>query len=135
MVIHRLPKAGIDPHEKTALVKAYQQLVGGLNWLGCSTQPEITAVFSLLSRHLTDPSCSPLDSARCVLSWLKGTIDQGIRFTQGGSCTEGLTAWPDRRPENDPLSIVFTDANWGPQDASREPVWLSCPSLLIFITM
>jgi hypothetical protein len=118
LVIDRLPKDGIDPAKKPETVKAYQQLVGGLNWLGCSTRPEITAAVSLLSRHLTDPSNSHLESARYVLGWLKGTADHGIRFTQGESCTEGLTAWPDR-PLNDALSLVFTDANWGPQDASH----------------
>jgi hypothetical protein len=92
--------------------------VGGLNWLSCSTRPEITATVSLLSRHLMDPSSTHMDSARYVLSWLKGTAEHGLRFTQGGSCTEGLVNWPDR-PVDDPLSLVFTDANWGPQDASR----------------
>jgi hypothetical protein len=118
MVIDRLPHDGVDPEAKPALVKAYQKLVGGLNWLGCSTRPEITACVSLLSRHLTNPSSPHLDSAKYVLAWLKGSLDQGIRFTQGGLCTEGLTAWPDR-PTDSPFSLTFTDANWGPQDASH----------------
>jgi hypothetical protein len=118
LVIDRLTHDVIDPANKPLLVKAYQKLVGGLNWLGCSTRPEITAAVSLLSRHLTNPSSPHLDSAKYVLAWLKGSLDHGIRFTQGGTCTEGLTAWPER-PDDDPFSLVFTDANWGPQDASH----------------
>ena len=118
LVIDRLEHDGLPPESKPGLVKDYQKLVGGLNWLGCSTRPEITAAVSLLSRHLTNPSSPHLDSAKYVLSWLKGTLDHGIRFTQGECCTEGLTAWPER-PLGDPLSLTFTDANWGPQDASH----------------
>jgi hypothetical protein len=118
MVIDRLTHDGRPPGDKLSLVRDYQKLVGGLNWLGCSTRPDITAAVSLLSRHLTNPSQPHLDSARYVLSWLKGTLDHGIRFTQGECCTEGLTAWPER-PVDDPLSLTFTDANWGPQDASH----------------
>jgi hypothetical protein len=102
----------------TKLVKGYQELVGGLNWLACSMRPDITAAVSLLSRHFSKPSASHLDSARYVLAWLKGTLHHGIRFTQGAACTLGLTAWPDRPPD-DPLSLAFTDANWGPQNASH----------------
>jgi hypothetical protein len=93
-------------------------LWGGINWLACSTRPGITAAVSLLSRHLTNPSQPHLDSARYVLCWLKGTLDHGIYFTQGECFTEGLTAWPEQ-PIGDPLSLMFTDANWGPQDASH----------------
>lgn len=118
MVIDRLPHDGIDPESKKPLVTRYQKLVGGLNWLGCSTRPEITAAVSLLSRHLKNPSSSHMDSAKYVLAWLKGSLDHGIRFTQNGSCTEGLTAWPER-PMDSPFSLTFTDANWGPQDASH----------------
>jgi hypothetical protein len=90
MVIDRLPHDGIDPESKKPLVTRYQKLVGGLNWLGCSTRPEITAAVSLLSRHLKNPSSSHMDSAKYVLAWLKGSLDHGIRFTQNGSCTEGF---------------------------------------------
>jgi hypothetical protein len=37
MVIDRLPHDGRPPEDKLSLVRDYQKLVGGLNWLGCST--------------------------------------------------------------------------------------------------
>jgi hypothetical protein len=105
LVIDRLEHDGLPTESKKCLVKDYQKLVGGLKWLGCSTRPEITAAVSLLSRHLTNPSSPHLDSAKYVLAWLKGTLDHGIRFTQGECCTEGLTAWPEQ-PLGDPLSLT-----------------------------
>jgi hypothetical protein len=83
MVIDRLTHDGIPPADKPNLVKDYQKLVRGLNWLACSTRPDITAAVSLLSRHLTNPSQPHMDSARYALAWLKGTADHGICFTQG----------------------------------------------------
>ena len=47
--IDRIPKDDTNPSEKTELVKQYQSLVGGLNWLSLSSRPEITTVVRLLA--------------------------------------------------------------------------------------
>jgi hypothetical protein len=118
--IDRIPHDGVDPYDKPDIIKPYQRLVGGLNWLSLNTRPEITVLVSLLSSHLHNASAGHLDAAKYVLSWLGGTRNHGIRFTQGGKFAEGLISWADRDAEFDTsLSQNWTDANWGPQDASH----------------
>jgi hypothetical protein len=118
--IDRIPHDGVDPYDKPEIIKPYQRLVGGLNWLSLNTRPEITVLVSLLSSHLHNASAGHLDAAKYVLSWLGGTRNHGIRFTQGGKFAEGLISWADRDAEFDTsLSQNWTDANWGPQDASH----------------
>ena len=137
LVIDSVPKDGIPPEQKPHIVTKFQSLVGGFNWLSTSTRPDITAVTSLLARHLPNPSQGHLDSAIHVLRYLKGTDQWGIRFTQpsstqgGGSptpdpadCLKGLVAWPTKDagvPRVLPIDRLdeYTDSNWGPQDASH----------------
>ena len=139
LVIDSLPHDGTPPDNKPALVKAYQSIVGGLNWLSLSTRPDITAVTSLLASHLKNPSQGHLDSAHHVLKYLKGSMDWGMRFTeprpderQGGNgtsfdpqgCLKEMVAWPtkdDGVPPIEPYDRLdsYSDSNWGPQDASH----------------
>jgi hypothetical protein len=108
------------PDKKPHLVKPYQQLVGGLNWLSLNSRPELTVLVSLLSSHLQNPSGSHMTAAKHVLAWLSGTRNHGICLTQGGSFAAGLVSWIDHADDiNTPLSQNFADANWGPQDASH----------------
>ena len=115
--IDRIRPDGIDPSEKRPLVKSYQRLVGGLNWLSLCTRPEITTAVRLLSRRTKNPTTQHLDSAKRVLQWLGGTRTHGIRFTQGEAFAKGIVAWVDR-PADVTSTTTYTDANWGPQDAS-----------------
>ena len=55
-VIDRNPHDGKPPADKPALVKAYQSLVGGLNWISLSTHPDLTAPVCLLATYLHNPS-------------------------------------------------------------------------------
>jgi hypothetical protein len=73
---------------------------------------------SLLSQFMQDPSKGHMDAGKRVLAWLSGTRNHGLRFTQGGKFTENLIAWADK-PEPTSLAESYTDANWGPQDASH----------------
>jgi hypothetical protein len=72
----------------------------------------ISAVTHLLARHTNKPSAGHYVAAKRVLSYLKGTLDRGIRYTQGGSPVCVNIAFPIR-------DGAYTDANWGPQDASH----------------
>ena len=132
-VIDRNPHDGKPPADKPALVKAYQSLVGGLNWISLSTRPDLTAPVCLLATYLHNPSQGHLDSAKHVLRYVKGTMDWGIRFTQPPAtpsyddfdpqdCLNALVAWPtDAIPRISTVDRLdtYTDSNWGPQDASR----------------
>jgi hypothetical protein len=132
-LIDRNPHDGVPPESKPTLVKAYQSLVGGLNWLSLSTRPDISAATILLATYLHNPSKGHLESAKHVLRYLGATIDWGIRYTQPPpssdgdpfdpeDCIKGMVAWPTddtpRVPILDRLD-TYSDSNWGPQDASR----------------
>jgi hypothetical protein len=83
--IDRVPNDGIRPDNKPAFMKKYQSLVGGLLWIQRQTRPDISAVTHLLCRYSHNPSVGHFNSAKRVLSYLKGTLDRGIRYTQGGT--------------------------------------------------
>jgi hypothetical protein len=112
MVIDRLPQDGVPIEEKLPLVKKYQSLVGGLLWLQRHTRPDISTAVSLLSSYSHNPSQTHYESAKRVLAYLQGTLDRGIRFTQGGAPVSVNISFPTD-------DGVYTDANWGPQDASH----------------
>ena len=122
ITIDRIPTQTMDPEEQKTLTTKYQGLIGGLLWLQRQTRPDISTVTRLLASHNTHPSTGHYQAAKHVLAYLKGTIDRGIRFTQGHGRTEGYVAIPnyDDDSENFPTNTgVYTDANWGPQDASH----------------
>jgi hypothetical protein len=102
----------VPVERKVPLVKKYQSLVGGLLWLQRQSRPDISAVTHLLAQHCHDPSASHYEAAKQVLAYLKGTLDRGIRFTQGGSPVSVNVVFPID-------DGVYTEANWGPQDASH----------------
>ncbi|MGL5814547.1 MAG: reverse transcriptase domain-containing protein, partial [Aeromonas sp.] len=132
-IIDRNLHDGQPPESKPTLVKDYQSLVGGLNWISLSTRPDITGSVCLLATYLHNPSQGHLDSAKHVLKYLKGTMDWGIRFTQPpaepsydsfdpADCLNAIVAWPtDDQPRVATVDRLdtYTDSNWGPQDASR----------------
>ena len=117
MAIDRIESDGVDPSRKIPLVKQFQRMVGGFNWLALCTCPEITTVTRLLARQMRNPSAQHIESAKRVLQWLGGTRTHGIRFTQGEAFAKGIVAWVDR-PSDVTSTTCYTDANWGPQDAS-----------------
>ena len=47
-VIDGVPLDGIDPLQKPELVKVFQQILGGLNWLTINTRPDISVATKLL---------------------------------------------------------------------------------------
>ena len=58
-----------------------------------------------------------MDSAKYVLRYLKHTSSHGKWFKQGENRLHGSVAIPEELKGNE--LIVFTDSNWGPQDASK----------------
>jgi hypothetical protein len=112
MVIDRISKDLLQPDDKPHIVKPYQQLVGRLNWLSLCTWPELCVPVSLLSSHLHSPSSGHMDAAKQVLSWLSGSRNYGIRFTQGGDFAAGLVSWVNKDdPDLTALAQIWTDAN------------------------
>ena len=58
-----------------------------------------------------------MEAAKYVLRYLKHTASYGIWFRQGENRLHGTVAIPEELC-GDKL-LKFTDANWGPQDASK----------------
>ena len=115
--IDRIEHDGIEPSNKAALVTAFQSILGSLNWLSINTRPDIAVAYKLLSQFNSNPSQGHLDAAKYVLRYLKGTSTHGICFAQDDNLLHACIGLP---PEiNDKDIILFTDSNWGPQDASK----------------
>ena len=69
----------------------YQRLIGKLIYLN-HTRPDISYAVSLLSQFMSEPYEVHLRAAYRILSYLKFTIGQGLRFTwEGGLSLEGYT--------------------------------------------
>ena len=115
--IDRVEHDNIEPTNKKTLVKAYQSILGSLNWLSINTRPDISVAYKLLSQFNSNPSQGHLNSAKYVLRYLKGTATYGLCFQQNGSHLNGSIGLPPEINGNELLS--FTDSNWGPQDASQ----------------
>ena len=78
--IDRIDNDGLDPSNKERLVKEFQSIIGGLNWLSINTRPDISTAYNLLSQFNHNPSQGHLDAAKYVLRYLKHTASHGIWF-------------------------------------------------------
>ena len=91
--------------------------MGGINWLTINTRLDINTAYSLLIQFNSNPSQGYLEAAKYVLRYLKHTSSHGIWFKKGGNHLHGSVAILDHLKGED--LMVFTDSNWGPQDASK----------------
>ena len=107
----------LSPAAQTAIVTQYQSLIGALNWMAVSTRPDLSVSVTLLAQYNTTATPAHLLGAKYVLRYLAGTLTHGLAFTsQSASAYLSTTfGWPTA----DPLLNTYTDANWGPQDASK----------------
>ena len=93
--IDRINHDCVDPQLKQRLVKEYQSLIGGLNWLSINTRPDINTVYSLLSQFNCNLSKGHLESAKYILRYLKHTSSHRIWFKQGENRLHGSVAIPE----------------------------------------
>ena len=106
-VIDGAPHDGIDPLQKPELVKAFQQILEGLNWLTINTRPDISVATKLLGQFNCDPSIGHLNSAKYVLRYLRSTTFHCIWFTQGDERLCGNVGIPSTM--KDEKLLTFTD--------------------------
>ena len=115
--VHKIVSEHIDlpMSVKLKLEDEYRSLVGSLNWLTTRTRPDIATITNMLSAYLHNATHSHLSAAKNVIKYLTGTSDFGICFsTKHKKSLEAFVKFPI-----EPSKIVgFSDANWGPQDAS-----------------
>jgi hypothetical protein len=74
----------------------YAKLIGSLNYLACSTRPDIMFAISFLSQKLASPTPGCLLAAKRLLRYLKGTMDLALTFpTQTFSGNRVLLSYSD----------------------------------------
>jgi len=115
IVIDSIPHQDMSSEERDKLRLTYQSIVGSLNWLAHTTRPDLSTVVSLLAQHQQNPSYGHLEAAHYAAKYLAGTKTLGIYFTSAKRHTmEAFLHFP-----LSPKILAMSDANWGPQDASR----------------
>ncbi len=68
------------PGDDLADVKEYQQIVGSLMYLACTTRPDIAVAVQQLSRHMIEPTTTHRTAATHVLRYLSYTKGDGLIY-------------------------------------------------------
>ena len=74
----------------------YRSIVGSLLYL-TATRPDIVYASSLLARFMHCPTSKHFGTAKCVLRYIKGTLDYGLEYTKGKKA----------------MLIGYYDSDWG----------------------
>ena len=82
--------------------KNYRQLIGGLNYLSCTTRPDITFLVNSLSQYLNKPGLSHWKAALKVLQYLTTTPNHGLVFKSNPSTIDDFYAYADADYANCP---------------------------------
>jgi hypothetical protein len=113
--IDSIPNDNLTSNQRDHLHLQYQSLVESLNWLAHTTRPDLSVVFSLLAQHRSYPSTGDMDAVKYVVKYLASTKNLGIVFTSTKrSILESFLHFPIA-----PTVLSMSDANWGPQDATK----------------
>ena len=91
-----------------------------LNWLSISTHPDLTTAHSLLAITNAALTQGHLNAIQYVGCYIKATADYRISFSsRSNNNLENFFTFPlPGHYSSSPIPAAFTDANWGPQDAS-----------------
>ena len=100
MGVNKIP----DDDSTLADPKLYREIVGSLIYVMTGTRPDLCYIVTKLSQHMAKPLNSHLVMAKHVLRYLKGSIDQGLKFQKSsnalqlsGYCDSDWGASEDRR--------------------------------------
>jgi hypothetical protein len=124
-----IPPVNMSDSERAPILTLYQCFLGMLNWLMISTRPDLMTVHSLLAIATTKPTQGHLDAICYVGRYIKATADyHGISFSSNANDSlESFLTFPlDDLIPNVLHPTTFTDADWGPQDASVPTLKNSC---------
>ena len=85
----------------------YRAIVGSLIYVMTGTRPDLCYIVMKLSQDMSNPTEENLIAAKHVLRYLKGTIDQSLRF----------------RKSEAPLKLIgFCDSDWGGDVRDRRSI-------------
>ena len=113
--VDSIPDVSSPPLKQQELNKQLQELVGSLNWISTQTRPDLSTITNILAQYNHKCSTGHIDACKYAIRYLKGTALKGIKFSsRQNHAIESFVQFP-----LDPSKVQpFTDANWGPQDAS-----------------
>jgi Reverse transcriptase (RNA-dependent DNA polymerase). len=113
--VDAIPNVAVLPSKQLELETKLRTIIGSLNWISTQTQPDIATITNILAQYQSCPSPGHINAAKHVLRYLKGTQDLGISFnSKPNTSLESFVKFPIAPNKINP----FSDANWGPQDAS-----------------
>lgn len=85
-----------DKSDDTKNNKIYQKWIGQLLYVAINARPDIAASVSILSQKINSPTQSDLIELKCIIRYLKGTINLKLRIS---NCVEDqyerLFVFPD----------------------------------------
>jgi hypothetical protein len=87
-----------ESNERLVESTLYKQIVGSLMYL-CHSRPNICYGVRLISRYMDKPRVSDMIAAKCVLRYIKGTMDFGVFYPNSSNCCKGDI-------------VGFTDSTW-----------------------
>ena len=118
--IDAIPPVDMPNSKQEPLLTAYHQFLSMPNWLSLSTHPDLTTAHSLLAITTAAPTQGHLNAICYIGQYIKATADYVISFSSSSNDNlKNFITFP--LPDHNSSTFIptaFTDANWGPQDAS-----------------
>jgi hypothetical protein len=97
--IDSLPTIDMSTEDRDQLRLQYQSIVGSLNWLAHTTQPDISNIVSLLAQHQNTPSPEHYEAALYVAKYLAITKQLGLYCSGDRSSTlQSILHFPIQQP-------------------------------------
>jgi deoxyuridine 5'-triphosphate nucleotidohydrolase len=113
--VDTIPNINMPISARMEIESKLRAIIGSCNWLSTQTRPDIATITNIIAQYQSNPSPGHLEAAKYVLRYLKGTSDLGITFSSNiNSSLQSFVKFPIAPDKLYP----FSDANWGPQDAS-----------------
>ena len=73
----------------------YASAVGSLMYVMVCTSPDLSQVASMVARYMYDPGKGYWEVVRCILRYIKGTVDVGLVFKKDDHVKQQCTGYVD----------------------------------------
>ena len=75
--------------------REYQAAIGSLTYASIATRPDLSAAVGVLSQFMANPGPEHWSGVKRVLRYIKGTLDQGLKFESSSDCDINLHGYAD----------------------------------------
>ena len=107
-------KLNFDKEGESVDQKRYREVVGSLIYVMTCTRPDLSYIVSKLSQHLAEPKEQHMVTAKHVLRYLKGTVEQELCY---------------KRSDSKLKLFSYCDADWAADQNDRKSTTGYCFSL------